>query len=184
MDLRYEVYDDREVVFIRNGTERKITATVKFRLKNLKSALRTPVSIKLNPLEERFLTVLLIQDLKKKYSYSYNISHNKIGEEFKEIPGSSIKISDFDNYSKPTTKTSKVGLRYETYDDRLVVFIKNGIDRKVDAKVNFQLKNLKSELGNPISIKLKPLEERFLTILLIKDAEEGYSYGSSISYKY
>lgn len=106
------------------------------------------------------------------------------GKKFEEVRGENIKISDFDDYSKSIEKNSKVDIRSERYDDRLVLFIGNGTEYNIDAKVDFRLKNLKSVLGDPISIKLNALEEKFLTVLLVNDLKKTYSFSSSINYTY
>ena len=114
--------------------------------------------------------------------YSY-LPH---GEPFNEIRGENIKISDYNTYSKKldaSFSSSQVSLRTEEYDDRLIVFITNGNNFHIDATVHLSLNNLKSMRENPLNINIQAREERFLTILIVKDLTKKYSLRSRVQYK-
>ncbi len=68
-----ERIDNTFVLFIENGYNGKITASVKFKLKNLVTSMKSPVSIEVPPLSKVFLCFLRLKDPLKGYSYNYSL---------------------------------------------------------------------------------------------------------------
>ncbi len=77
VSIRTETYDDRLVVFIANGNDAAIEATVNFSLNNLESLLGNPINISIQAREELFLTILLVKDLAKRYGLQSRIRYKK-----------------------------------------------------------------------------------------------------------
>lgn len=75
IEIREEVYDDRLVLFIGNGNNFAIAAEVDLIMRNLNSLQGNPIKISLKAREEKFLTIVTIQDLTKGYRMQSKIQY-------------------------------------------------------------------------------------------------------------
>ena len=95
--------------------------------------------------------------------------------------GKILKNEDFRGYVEKAALNGKVDIRTEHVDDCFVVYLLNGTNSAIKAQVKFDLKNLQSSNGNPISQTVPPQTEQFLCLLNAIDPLDSYSFGASIS---
>jgi murein DD-endopeptidase MepM/ murein hydrolase activator NlpD len=96
--------------------------------------------------------------------------------------GRLLRNDDFHGYIAKAPANGKIDLRVETVDDTYAVFLVNGSNSTVKAQVKFDLRNLLSSAGNPISLSVPAQSEVFLTLLNPPDPLESYGYASSLSW--
>jgi murein DD-endopeptidase MepM/ murein hydrolase activator NlpD len=96
--------------------------------------------------------------------------------------GRLLKNEDFHGYIAKAPANGKVDLRVEAIDDTYAVFLVNGSNAAIKALARFDLRNLQSSAGNPVSTTVPALSEIFITLLNSPDPLESYGYTSSLSW--
>lgn len=113
------------------------------------------------------------------YYYSYHPGKGA----FEIVSDKNIKDQDYENYSAIIAKTDKVDYRYETIDSTIILYIRNGYNKKADVEVNLSLNNMSSNKGQLINIELDPLTEKYLCILRVNDRKNHSGYSISSRYR-
>ncbi len=90
-----------------------------------------------------------------------------------------LKNDDFKGWVEKANLNGKVDIRTEHIDDCFVIFVLNGTNSSVKAQVKFDLKNLQSSNGNPVSLTVPAQTELFLCLLNAIDPMESYSFNAS-----
>jgi murein DD-endopeptidase MepM/ murein hydrolase activator NlpD len=102
--------------------------------------------------------------------------------EFEAVFGRDLKNSDYRDYAEAAEADGKISLRTEELDFTYIVFISNGVDRRLELTVDADLNNMSSTVPLPAQIEIPPLTEIFLTLL--RPADESSRWGYSFSVKY
>jgi murein DD-endopeptidase MepM/ murein hydrolase activator NlpD len=95
--------------------------------------------------------------------------------------GRLLRNEDFKGYVERAALTGKVTIRTERLDDTIVVFLDNGTANPIKAKVQFDLKNLQSSTGNPVTQTVPAQAEVFIALLNPIDILDSYSMNASIT---
>lgn len=75
ISFRKEQIDNTTIVFIQNSIDNRVEAEVTLSLNNLSSSQGNTIKITLQPLTEKFLTILRMIDKKNNSAYSINVSY-------------------------------------------------------------------------------------------------------------
>lgn len=78
IDFRVEQTDLTYVVFMGNGFDYAIDAEVSLRLDSMLSSVESPISIRLEAGEERFLTILRPRENASSWRYGYSVSYRPV----------------------------------------------------------------------------------------------------------
>ncbi len=113
------------------------------------------------------------------YYYSY---HQGKGT-FEIVTDKNIKDKDYENFSEKTARTDKVDYRYDTVDSTVILYIRNGYNKKADVEVTLTLNNMISNKGQTIKIMLDPLTEKYLCILRVIDRKSYSGYSINARYR-
>jgi murein DD-endopeptidase MepM/ murein hydrolase activator NlpD len=117
----------------------------------------------------------------KEGSYYYSVHPG--GLEFPVVFGSDLREEDFAGYTAAAEGTGKVDLRFERVDETYEVFVKNGTDSAKEVTVEFRLRNLVASRGQPLTLTVPALTERFLLLLRASPGAASWEYGYSIRTK-
>ena len=98
--------------------------------------------------------------------------------------GRLVEADDYADYSRSTGVTGEVEIRTESVDHTMIVFLKNGNDRAIDATVRMTLRGMTSTSRLPISVEVPAATEVFLSVLRPATNAARSSVETSVRYRY
>ena len=101
---------------------------------------------------------------------AFTVSHGRL-----------LKNEDFKGYVERAALSGKVTVRTERLDDTIIVFLDNGTANPVKGRVQFELKNLLSSNGNPVTLTVPAQTEVFVALLNPVDILDSYSVNATVS---
>lgn len=109
------------------------------------------------------------------------------GPDFTELHGDDITEAMFANFSAPATKGGNgaqpsIGLRKDSYDDAVVLFIANTFSYAIDVQVTLSLSNLTFQQPMPVSVSIPAGREVFLGLARIRDMRNPIAIRMSAQY--
>ncbi|MBM7625052.1 M23 family metallopeptidase [Sporohalobacter salinus] len=113
------------------------------------------------------------------YYYSYHPGSN----DYKVELGSKLTNEDYEDYSKPVSKTNQLDLTTKKVDDTVVLFVKNGYEKDVRIKIKFKkTKNIKTSKTVPFSTVVPPTTKVYAFLIKPDNPHQPWDY--SIQYSY
>ncbi len=112
----------------------------------------------------------------------YYYARHPGGEELDITPGSELANEDFADHAVTIDRTDSVDFEVEQIDEVYVVFIRNGYDTPVKAKVELRLQGLDATTDRNVEIEVPAKTERFMSILRPRSGTRQIQYGFSYRY--
>lgn len=106
------------------------------------------------------------------------------GPEFEEQYGSELAISDFEDHREPIRSTGDIDIRTENQDLTYIVYLRNGLNRSIDATVSFRLQGMRSERSLPVELSVPATTEVFLTLLRADPDASSWQFAPRVRYSY
>jgi murein DD-endopeptidase MepM/ murein hydrolase activator NlpD len=120
-----------------------------------------------------------VEPVEGRFYYAYHPG----GAPFEEELGRDISFADFSDYAEPVSGLDSLEVRVEQVDLTFLIFIQNGLDRDVDTTMRFDLRGLRSELGQTVETFVPAKTELLVTILRPIDGANSIQYGYRLSYR-
>lgn len=171
VDFYTKKIDDILILFLKNGHERSITATVLLNLKGVSSDLPSPITVQVPKLTEKFVTIVRPTKDSATNSWSYQFQYDV-----------NVRTEEFLDHYQPTPKTNQLTFRTKQIGSTQILFVQNGFNDSITVTVDFNLRGVTSDLSSPITVTIPKLTEKFVTI--VRPAKGAQTHRWSYKYTY
>jgi murein DD-endopeptidase MepM/ murein hydrolase activator NlpD len=105
------------------------------------------------------------------------------GQEFEVVLGREITETQYVDHAMAVAATGEVEVRIDQVDLTYIVFIRNGLQREIDAELGLQLAGMSSTAGRTVVLAVPAQTELFVSILRPVPGASRIQYGYTLRYR-
>ena len=106
------------------------------------------------------------------------------GAPFEPRFGEDLAITAFTSHRAAVARTDQLSFRVDQEDLTYVLYVANGFAQAMDATITLSTVNMRSDLPNPIQLRIPAQTELFVTLLRADPRGTRWQYAPSVEYRW